>query len=227
MKLVVGLGNPGQKYRGTRHNVGFDVIAKLAQRYDTGRPKSKFNAEVVETVIENEKVVIASPLTFMNLSGQSVRAAFDFYKLELADLIIICDDLALDVGRLRIKPGGSAGGQNGLKDIIQRLGSSDFTRLRVGIGKTPSGWETADYVLGKFTEQEKPEIENAISRAVKVTEAWMTGGTQLAMNQFNADPNKKPKSKKSKLDRQPREQQTKPRLSDSDSTVQLDQNDEN
>jgi PTH1 family peptidyl-tRNA hydrolase len=97
----------------------------------------------------------------------------------------------------------------------------------VGIGKTPSGWETADYVLGKFTEQEKPEIENAISRAVKATEAWMTGGTQLAMNQFNADPNKKPKSKKSKLDRQPREQQTKPRLSDSDSTVQLDQNDEN
>ena len=219
MKLIVGLGNPGQKYKGTRHNIGFDVIADLARRYDVGRPKSKFNAEIAETIIENEKVVIASPLTYMNLSGQSVRAAFDFYKLKLDDLIIICDDLALDVGRLRIKPGGSAGGQKGLKDIIQRLGSSDFTRLRVGIGKTPRGWETADYVLGKFTAQEKPEIENAISRAVKATEVWMTGGTQAAMNQFNADPNKKPKPQYAK----PEQQKTKSEPNDSSPASKSDQ----
>lgn len=198
MKLVVGLGNPGQKYKGTRHNIGFDVIASLAQRYDIGRPRSKFNAEIAETIIENEKAVIVSPLTYMNLSGQSVRAAVDFYKLPLEDLIVICDDLALDVGRLRLKPGGSAGGQKGLKDIIQRLGSPDFSRLRIGIGSPPANWETSDYVLGKFADQDRTEIEKAIVRAVKAIEVWTSQGVQTAMNQFNADPNKeqKPKSEK-------------------------------
>ena len=135
MKLIVGLGNPGAKYRGTRHNVGFDVLSVLARRYDVGRPKGKFNAEVAETRIGNEKAVLVSPLTFMNLSGQSVRAAIDFYKCDAGDLLVICDDLNLELARLRIRKNGSAGGQNGLKDIINRLGHQDFCRLRIGIGR--------------------------------------------------------------------------------------------
>lgn len=198
MKLVVGLGNPGKKYDGTRHNVGFDVLACLAQRFDVGRPKAKFNAEVAEVVIKSEKTVLLSPLTFMNLSGQSVRAAVDFYKLPLTDLLVICDDINLDVARLRFKPGGSAGGQNGLKDIIQRLGTRDFSRLRVGVGRPPAGWDTADFVLGKFLKEDQPTIEIGVQRAADAVEVWVNQGTQTAMNQFNADPEKKPKNKPKK-----------------------------
>ncbi len=188
MKLVVGLGNPGQKYKGTRHNIGFDVLAALARRYDVGRPKSKFNAEVAETSIRNEKTVLLSPLTYMNLSGQSVRAAVDFYKLELVDLLVVCDDLALDSARLRIRPAGSAGGQKGLKDIIHRLGSQDFARLRIGIGKPAPEWDPADYVLGRFTDDEKPDISNAVEKASDAVETWISDGIQSAMNRFNAKP---------------------------------------
>lgn len=198
MKLVVGLGNPGQKYAGTRHNIGFEVLAKLANKLGTDRPKGKFNAEMAETNLAGEKIVLLSPLTFMNLSGQSIRAAVDFYKLELTELIVICDDLALPVGRLRIKPAGSAGGQKGLADTIQRLGSDQFARLRVGIGQTPGNRETVDYVLGQFMADERPIVDQAIDRAVTAVEVWISDGVQAAMNQFNADPNpvEKPKSKK-------------------------------
>ena len=134
----------------------------------------------------------------MNLSGQSVRAAVDFYKLPLTDLLVICDDLNLDVARLRIKPGGSAGGQNGLKDIIQRLGTQDFSRLRVGVGRPPPGWDTANFVLGKFSDEDQPTIEKGIQRAADAVEVWVKQGTQHAMNQFNADPEKKTKNKQKK-----------------------------
>lgn len=197
MKLIVGLGNPGRKYNGTRHNVGFDVLACLAQRYDVGRPKAKFNGEVAETVIKNQKTILLSPLTYMNLSGQSVRAAVDFYKLPLTDLLVICDDINLDVARLRFRPSGSAGGQNGLKDIIQRLGSQSFARLRVGVGRPPPHWEAADFVLGKFSSDELPDIESGITRAASAAETWVEQGIQPAMNQFNADP-KGPEKKKIK-----------------------------
>jgi PTH1 family peptidyl-tRNA hydrolase len=193
MKLIVGLGNPGQKYKGTRHNIGFDVLAEIGRRFGFGLPRSKFNAEIAETVVQNEKLILLSPLTFMNLSGQSVRASVDFYKLDLADLIVVCDDLALSVGRLRIRPSGSAGGQKGLKDIINRLGTQEFARLRVGIGGPPPGWDAADYVLGKFNKEEKPEIEKAIGRAADAVEIWTTQGVQQAMNRFNADPKAPPK----------------------------------
>ena len=196
MKLVIGLGNPGQKYTNTRHNIGFSVIACLAGRCDIGRPKCKFNAEVAETSIRNEKTVLLSPLTYMNLSGQSVRAAVDFHKLELSDLIVVCDDLALDVARLRIKPGGSAGGQKGLLDIIQKLGTMDFARLRIGIGKPPADRDAADYVLGRFTEEEKPDVERAIVRAANAVEVWIADGIQAAMNQFNPGPENKNKVEK-------------------------------
>ena len=198
MKIVVGLGNPGQKYKLTRHNVGFDVLTDIAQRYLVGAPKSKFNAEVAEALIKSEKTILISPLTFMNLSGRSVQAAVDFYKVPLEDVLIVCDDINLDVGRLRLKPGGSAGGQNGLKDIIQRLGSDQFPRLRLGVGKVPARWDTADYVLGKFDSNDRPLVDVGIKLAADAIEVWIESGLQTAMNRFNADPNKKPKPKKKK-----------------------------
>lgn len=197
MKLVVGLGNPGKKYNGTRHNIGFEVLAFLARRYDIGRPKAKFNAEVAETSINNQKTILLSPLTFMNLSGQSVQAAVDFYKLPLTDILVICDDINLDAGRLRFRPGGSAGGQNGLKDIINRLGSREFGRLRVGVGRPPANWDVADYVLGKFSREQIGAMETSVARAADAVEVWMAEGIQPAMNKFNADPNK-PKKKQNK-----------------------------
>lgn len=193
MKLVVGLGNPGKKYHGTRHNIGFDVLACLAQRCAIGRPKAKFNAEVAETTIKNQKTILLSPLTYMNLSGQSVRAAVDFYKLPLTELLVICDDINLDVARLRFRPTGSAGGQNGLKDIIKRLGTQDFGRLRIGVGRPPPRWDAADFVLGKFSQEDAVEMEKTIQRAANAVETWVENGIQSAMNQFNADPNKKKK----------------------------------
>ena len=197
MKLVVGLGNPGRKYNGSRHNVGFEVLARLAQRYDVGRPKAKFSAEVAETIIKNQKTILLSPLTYMNLSGQSVRAAVDFYKLPLTDLLVICDDINLDVARLRFRPSGSAGGQNGLKDIIQRLGSQTFGRLRVGVGRPPPNWDAADFVLGKFSQEDQSEIDSCVARADDAVEVWVEQGIGPAMNWFNADP-KQENQKKTK-----------------------------
>ena len=190
MKLIVGLGNPGSKYHGTRHNVGFDCLATLAKRFDVGKPRSKFNAEVAEVRIGNQKVMLISPLTYMNLSGQSVKAAIDFYKSETEDLLVICDDLNLELARLRIRTSGSAGGQNGLKDIIQRLGHQDFCRLRIGIGKVPSGWDTADFVLGKFSPEDAADVAVGINRAADAVETWIADGPQTAMNRFNGDPAK-------------------------------------
>ncbi len=195
MKLVVGLGNPGKKYNGTRHNVGFEVLARLAQRYDAGRPRAKFNAEVVETIIKNQKTILLSPLTYMNLSGQSVREAVEFYKLPMTDLLVICDDINLDVARLRFRPSGSAGGQNGLKDIIQRLGSQAFGRLRVGVGRPPPQWDAADFVLGKFSREDQAEIDKCVARSVDAIEVWVEKGMQTAMNQFNADPKQENRKK--------------------------------
>ena len=200
MKIVVGLGNPGREYDGTRHNVGFEVLALIARRFNAGRPRAKFKAEVVELSIKNQKTILLSPLTFMNLSGQSVRAAVDFYKLPLNDVLVICDDINLDVARLRFRPSGSAGGQNGLKNIIQQLGSQDFGRLRVGVGKTPPNWNAADFVLGKFGAEERSEMDLGISRAANAIEAWIEHGIEVAMNQFNAAPPQH-KKKKSELNK--------------------------
>ncbi len=190
MKLVVGLGNPGKKYNGTRHNVGFELIGQFGLKYDVGRPKSKFNAELVETTIRNEKTILVCPLTFMNLSGQTVVEAVNFYKLQLDDLLIVCDDFNLDVGRLRFRPGGSSGGQNGLEDIIRRLGTDTFGRLRVGVGRPPAGWNVSNYVLGRFDAADRETMTKSIQRSVEAVETWIEFGIQSAMNQFNADPNK-------------------------------------
>jgi PTH1 family peptidyl-tRNA hydrolase len=216
MKIVVGLGNPGQKYKQTRHNVGFDVLASIANRYGVGRPKAKFNAEVAETIINNQKTVLISPLTFMNLSGQSVRAALDFFKVPVEDIMIVCDDINLDVGRIRIRPGGSAGGQNGLKDIIQRSGTDKIPRLRLGVGRVPARWDAADFVLGKFDEHDRQLVDVGIERAADAIELWIGSGIQPAMNQYNADPSQKKKHPKPRLDQKSAEASNKTDTPDKD-----------
>ena len=200
MKMVVGLGNPERKYNGTRHNVGFEVIGELARRYDIGRPKTKFNGEIAETIIHNNKTILVSPLTYMNLSGQCVQPIVDFYKLELEDVLIVCDDLSLDVARIRIRKSGSAGGQKGLRDISQRLGTQAVPRLRVGIGKPPPEWDVSNFVLGKFNEEDRLVMDKAVRRAADAVEVWVHEGIQNAMNKFNADPNKPKKQKKVRTD---------------------------
>lgn len=197
MKLIIGLGNPGSKYRETRHNVGFEVITELARRHSQYRPKAMFDAEVVEIVIDNHKCLLVSPLTYMNLSGKTVAAAQNFYKGSVTeDLVVVCDDLNLEVGKIRLRARGSAGGQNGLKDIIARLGSSDFSRLKIGIGRPPPRWDAADYVLGKFTDDDRQAIDMAVSKAADAVQCWVSHGAAVAMNKFNAPPVKKKQNTK-------------------------------
>jgi PTH1 family peptidyl-tRNA hydrolase len=188
MKIVVGLGNPGAKYRGTRHNVGFEVVAELANRHGGGTPSLKHEAELVEVFAEGEKLPLVAPQTYMNLSGKSVWPLVDFYKLPLEDLLVVCDDLNLDAGRLRLRASGSAGGQKGLSHIIQRLGSEDFPRLRIGIGRPPGRMDAADYVLAKFLSEERDLMEEAIKTAADGVEFWVRDGCEQAMNKINATP---------------------------------------
>lgn len=185
MKLIVGLGNPGRRYEGTRHNLGFAVLAELARQFAAGRPKSKFQGEVVEADLDREKALLLSPVTYMNNSGASVQAARDFYRLPDEDLLVVCDDLNLPPARLRFRARGSSGGQKGLADVIRRLGTEEFARLRIGIGPPPDGWDATDYVLSKFTRQEMPEIEEAVRRAVDAVAVWAREGIQHCMNQYN------------------------------------------
>lgn len=186
MKLVVGLGNPGTKYEGTRHNIGFLVLDELSRRGGSPRPKKSFQGEVSEVAVGSERVLLLWPHTFMNRSGASVLAARDFYKLPNDEILVVCDDLNLPVARLRIRPQGSAGGQKGLADIIRVLSTEDVPRLRVGIGAPPPNWDAADYVLGRFTRQEQATIENTIVDAAEAVEAWVSRGIQQAMNKYNA-----------------------------------------
>lgn len=186
MKIIVGLGNPGPKYAGTRHNVGFEVLSRLARKHAAGPARNKFQGEISEAEIGGEKALLLLPLTYMNLSGGSVLAARDFYKVELSDILVICDDLNLPLARLRIRGSGSAGGQKGLDDIIRRLGSQAVPRLRVGIGTPPPQWDVADYVLSRFTKDEQPLIDEALTRAVEATAAWSAKGVEHCMNKYNA-----------------------------------------
>ncbi len=186
MKLIVGLGNPGAKYTGTRHNIGFDLIAELARRHAASTPRGKFQGEVSEANIGGEKVLLLCPLTFMNLSGQAVQPAKDFYKIETIDLLVACDDFALPAGKMRLRAKGSAGGQKGLEDIIRRLGTDEFARLRIGIGPLPPGWDAANFVLGKFSSEEAVPIAETVQRAADAVALWIRSGLTPAMNQYNA-----------------------------------------
>jgi PTH1 family peptidyl-tRNA hydrolase len=185
VKLVVGLGNPERRYEGTRHNVGFAVLAELARKYGISRPRSRFQGEVVEVDLEGEKALLLSPVTYMNNSGASVQMARDFYKIPEEQLLVVCDDFNLPLAKLRFRAKGSSGGQKGLADIIRRLGNDQFPRLRIGIGSPPEGWDAADYVLSKFTREELPEIEKAVSRAADAVAVWAREGIEHCMNQFN------------------------------------------
>jgi peptidyl-tRNA hydrolase, PTH1 family len=185
MKLVVGLGNPGRRYQGTRHNIGYAVVAELARRVSVGAPKAKFHGEVVECELGGQKTLLLSPTTFMNLSGTSVQEAKCFYRLADEDLLVVCDDLNLSVGKIRFRAKGSSGGQKGLEDIIQRLGTEDFPRLRIGVGNAPEGWSWADYVLGKFTPEEREAAEQAVNAAADAVVVWACEGIERCMNRFN------------------------------------------
>lgn len=185
MKLIVGLGNPGNKYVGTRHNVGYEILGFLGRRYGTDRPKSKFQGELMEACIGTQRVILLSPVTYMNLSGHSVRACVDFYKIEAEDILILCDDVHLPLGRLRIRFKGSAGGQKGLAHILQMMGTDQITRLRVGVGQPPDGWNMADFVLARFSSEERAEMDRAVAVAAEAASVWAIHDVQTAMNQFN------------------------------------------
>jgi PTH1 family peptidyl-tRNA hydrolase len=185
MKLVVGLGNPGRKYEGTRHNVGFVVMARLAREHGGGKPRAAFDGEVVEVEFQGQRALLFCPHTFMNRSGQPVVKARDFYKLANEEVLIVCDDFNLPLGKLRARKYGSAGGHNGLADIIRQFGGEGVPRLRIGVGPVPDNWDPADFVLGRFTKEEQTEIEHAIARAADAVVVWARQGMDDCMNQFN------------------------------------------
>lgn len=198
MKLIVGLGNPGSKYRGTRHNIGFDVVDYLASGPGVGTFRNKFEALVAEMQENGETVLLVQPQTFMNLSGRSLRQIIDFYKVDLADVLVICDDIALPVGKLRVKAKGSHGGQNGLRNIAEQLGTSDYSRLRIGIGE-PGQADAADYVLSRYRSGEKAVIEDAVAKAALAALLWVREGIEPCMNRTNGE-DKPKKDKKPKPD---------------------------
>ncbi|HET6251939.1 MAG TPA: aminoacyl-tRNA hydrolase [Tepidisphaeraceae bacterium] len=202
-KLVVGLGNPGREYAGTRHNIGFDVIDRLADRLGlTSKPgdfdrlaKAKFDGLTMDGAMAlggggSEKVLLLKPLTYMNLSGRSVNAAMAFYQLSVKEIIVVLDDLALPCGKIRLRAGGSSGGHNGLKDIEQVLASNAYPRLRLGIDAPPGRVPGRDYVLGRFSEDQRAAIEPAIDRSVSAIQTWIESGIESAMNRFNGEENK-------------------------------------
>ena len=198
MKLVVGLGNPERSYNGTRHNVGFEVIDQLASRLGWTKPgdfdrvaRTKFDGLAFDGVVGNEKLVLLKPTTYMNLSGRSVQSAMAFYQLSPADIMVVLDDLALPVGRLRIRGSGSSGGHNGLKDIERALATSDYPRLRIGIDPAPPRVAGKDYVLGKFTPEQRQLLEPTLARACGAIVTWIDKGIDVAMNQFNVADEKK------------------------------------
>jgi len=195
MKLIVGLGNPGPKYAGTRHNVGFDVIDYLAAAPGCTPFREKFEALVAEVKEGDETVLLVKPLTFMNLSGRAVRAIADFYKVPVEGLLVVCDDLNLPLGKLRIRMKGSHGGQNGLRNIQEQLGTDAYTRLRLGVGQP--AFDAVDHVLSKFKPGERATVEEAIATAAQAALLWARRGVETAMNQFNGgDEKEKPKKEK-------------------------------
>lgn len=185
MKIIVGLGNPTREYEGTRHNVGFSVIYNISDAYGIKVDTKKHKALIGKGVIEGEKVILAMPMTYMNLSGESVRELIDYYKCDVDDLIVIYDDISLDVGKLRIRGKGSAGGHNGIKNIISHLGTQEFARIKVGVGEKPKHMDLADYVLGKFNKDEQVLIRDASDRARQAVVSMITESIDTAMNKFN------------------------------------------
>jgi PTH1 family peptidyl-tRNA hydrolase len=184
MKIVVGLGNPGTRYAGTRHNVGFAVVDLLAESPWASRFQSRFQADVAEAIEGPHKVFLVKPETFMNLSGQSVRKVMDFYHTPLPDLLVVCDDINLPLGKLRARARGTHGGHNGLRDIQNHLGTTEYARLRIGVG-APEEDDAVDHVLGRFRPTERPIIDEAVRTAAQAVLVWVYHGIEACMNQYN------------------------------------------
>ena len=186
MYIIAGLGNPDEKYQGTRHNVGFDVVDRLAEKYQIAVDTKKHRALIGKGVIEGQKVLLVKPQTYMNLSGESIRSLVEYYKIDPEEeLIVIYDDISLEPGQLRIRPKGSAGGHNGIKNIIAHLGTQVFKRVKVGVGEKPKGYDLADYVLSRFPKDERVLMEEAFERAGEAAVCMMNDTMEHAMNQFN------------------------------------------
>ena len=187
MAMVVGLGNPGAKYERTRHNIGFDCLNGVLPKMGSAGLQAKFEGQFTKGRIGQREVCLVWPLTFMNCSGRCVSQFARFYKIETQNILVICDDLSLPLGKLRIRKSGSSGGQKGLSDIIQSLGTQDIPRLRIGIDPTPENWETSDYVLSKFSTSERAIVDDGLSKAVDAIVSWLTNGIDVAMNGFNRE----------------------------------------
>ena len=186
MFIIAGLGNPDRQYEGTRHNAGFDVIDRIAEKYNIAVDTKKHRAYIGKGIIGGQKVILAKPQTYMNLSGESIRSLVDYYKIdEENELLVVYDDISLDVGQLRIRAKGSAGGHNGIKNIIAHLGTQVFPRIKVGVGEKPKGYDLADYVLGHFSKAERERMEEGYDNAVRAAEMIVTGQLNEAMNEFN------------------------------------------
>ena len=186
MFIIAGLGNPDRQYEGTRHNAGFDVIDRIAEKYNIAVDTKKHRACIGKGIIGGQKVLLAKPQTYMNLSGESIRSLVDYYKIdEENELLVVYDDISLDVGQLRIRAKGSAGGHNGIKNIIAHLGTQVFPRIKVGVGEKPKGYDLADYVLGHFSKAERERMEEGYDHAVRAAEMIVTGQLNEAMNEFN------------------------------------------
>jgi PTH1 family peptidyl-tRNA hydrolase len=185
MKLIVGLGNPGPKYQGTRHNVGFDVVEKLIVIWGGAKPKTKFQGQLVDVAVDGQTLLLLRPLTFMNLSGRCVRETVAFYRIMPDHMLVICDDINLPLARLRFRARGSSGGQKGLADIIRQLGTEEIGRLRIGIDPPPPHFAVPDYVLSRFNRGEQVEIDRALERASCAVTDWVREGINYCMNRYN------------------------------------------
>ena len=186
MYLIVGLGNPGRQYEATRHNMGFDVIDKLVEESQVPQAGVKFNAMYGKGRIGGQPVILMKPLSYMNLSGGPIREMANYFKIDPeTEMIVVYDDIDLDPGQLRIRKKGSAGGHNGIKHIIQQLGTQNFVRIKVGVGAKPKGWDLADHVLGRFDKDDRALVEEAQERACKAVELILTDSVDAAMNEYN------------------------------------------
>lgn len=185
MVLIIGLGNPGAKYAGTRHNIGFSAVTALADACGIELKTKECRGITGTGVIDGVKVKLVQPQTFMNLSGECVRALMDFYKVPADDILVICDEVSLPTGKLRIRAKGSAGGHNGMKNIIAQIGTSDFARLRIGVGEKPEGWDLADHVLAHFPKEEEEAVRDALKKTVAAVRCFLSDGIAETMNRFN------------------------------------------
>ncbi|MGG0240947.1 aminoacyl-tRNA hydrolase [Bacillus rhizoplanae] len=185
MKLIVGLGNPGREYELTRHNIGFMAVDELSKRWNIPLNEQKFKGLFGAGFVNGEKVILLKPLTYMNLSGESIRPLMDYYKIDIEDFVVMYDDLDIPVGKLRLRMKGSAGGHNGVKSTIAHLGTQEFQRIRMGIDRPKNGMKVVDYVLGRFTVDEMPEVERAIEKSADACEEWLKAPFLQVMNTFN------------------------------------------